>query len=148
VLQHAERGLADRDEGGGGLEGERRRLRYRAVEQGVLTVAAADGRDAEDRVADRGARAIPGGIDHACYVPTGETRKLSGEDSVELAAADLGVDRVDGDGPHPDPDLTGAGCRDLRLGQRQDFRAAVAGVGDDGVHRMLLVLGLNSVRPE
>ena len=78
VLQHPERGLADRDDGRRGLEGQPRRLGHRPVEQGVLAVAAGGG-GAEDLVADRRARAVPGGVHHARHVPAGQHRERAGK---------------------------------------------------------------------
>jgi hypothetical protein len=80
----------------------------------------------------------PAALHDARDVPAGQDRELDGEDAIKAAAADLGVDQVDGDRLDANPDLAGRRLRDGGLRQGQDFRAAVTGVGDHGVHRVLL----------
>ena len=145
VLQHPERRLADRDQGGRGLKGQRRGLGNRPVEQGVLAVPA-ERRHAEHLVAYGRGGIGPRRVDDARHVPARQHRELDGEDAVHPPAADLGVDRVDGDRADPDPDLAGPWLRDVRVGQRQYIGAAVPGVGDHCVHRDSFRSELQTVR--
>ena len=145
VLQHPERRLADRDQGGGGLRRQRRGLGDRPVEQRVLAVAAGGGH-AEYLVARRRGGARPSRVDDASHVPARQHGELNGEDAVHPPAADLGVDRVDGDRADADPDLAWPWLRDVRGGQRQHIRAAVPRVGDHCVHRNSLRSELETAR--
>ena len=153
MLQHAERGLADRDDGGRGLEGHPRGLGHRVVQKRVLGVPAGRG-DAEDLVADRRARAFTGRVHDAGHVEARQNREPDGEDAVHQPAADLRVDRVDGDRADADPDLAGRRLRQVGLRQGQDLGAAVTVVGNRCGHRMLricadrMLLGVGTSRPE
>ena len=147
VLEDAERRLADRDDRGGGLPGKSLGLGHGAVEQGVLAVPADRG-GAEDRVADRRPGTLAGRLHDARHVPAGQHRELNGDDAVHPAAADLQVDRVDGDRPDPDQDLAGPRLRDIGRGDGQDVGAAVAGVRDRGGHCLLLEVRSELQAPE
>ena len=145
VLQHPERRLADGDQGRGGLRRQRRRPGDRPVEQGVLAVAA-DGGHAEHLVARGRGGTGPRYVDDASHVPARQHGELNGEDAVHPPAADLGVDRVDGDRADADPDLAWPWLRDVGVGQRQHIRAAVPRVGDHCVHRDSLRSELQTAR--
>ncbi|GGU73188.1 hypothetical protein GCM10010502_26000 [Kitasatospora aureofaciens] len=131
-VQHPLAGLGRHRDRGGLLPAQRGGLvrQHVRVEQRVLGVTAPH-QAAEHLVAGREARHLRAdGLHHAGHFVAGDGGEDGREERVQLAAALLAVDRVDAHRADRDPDLAGAGGRQLDVDGAQHVRAAVPGKGD------------------